>query len=250
MLTTRLVMAAVLTVLLVVGHLGCASKRRPFSVQYEQALHPSLSDMRPELIPAALDYRWRLTPPVSAGLAWFREAPVDSSGDWDHVPVSGYLRTGVLDAVLEALRDEPFMTVVPLPVVPLEEGTPLRWHTVDAVRALSARFQHDVALLLETGIVEEKRLNPFAIGYLGLITIPFFPGTDLGIRTSAEICAVEVRSGVMLACARGRAVAADRFLFPLQVGRRRHELTEEALRDSVQGAAWGLLPKLSMRVGY
>lgn len=250
MLTTRLVTAAVLSVLLALGPLGCASKRRPFSVRFAQPLHPGLSDMRPELIPATLDYPWRLTPPISAGLAWFREAPVDSSGDWDHVPVPGYLRTGVLDAALEALRDEPFMIVEPLPVVPLEEKTPVRWHTVDAVRALSARFQHDVALLLETGVVEEKRLNPFAIGYLGLITIPLFPGTDLGIRTSAEICAVEVRSGVMLACARGRGLAADRFLFPTQVGRRHAELTEEALRDSVQGAAWGLLPRLSLRLAY
>ena len=78
--------------------------------------------------------------------------------------------------------------------------------------------------------------------------MPLFPGNDLAVSSSAELCAIDVRTGVMLGCARGRAEEMDRFTFVWQHDRAHNRLAERTLRSSVAAAAKDLLSQLAGRV--
>ncbi len=212
----------------------------------QRSLYPGIGDLRGDQINQAFDTTVTLRSPISGGLAWLSEGHQGAAGSAP--PLSEFHRTGVIEAALAALRKAPFASVASLPTVPEVTDKPPSSNTLEALRSASAHFQYDVALLLQTGTAEDRGPNPLALGYLGLVTIPLFPGTDLGVSSSAELCAVDVRTGIMLGCSRGRASAQDRFLFPLSVNTHREELVEETLRSSVTEAASGLLQQLSVRV--
>lgn len=227
---------------------GCMSQPGAPSLGLQRSLYPGLGDLEPEDIDAALAIEVTLAPPVAAGLAWLSEAQKGSPEAATHTPVSEYGRTGVLDAALSALRDAPFATVAAIPTIPtLHEARPDA-DTLDRLRGAAARFQYDVALLLQTGSAEDRGRNPLALGYVGLVTAPLFPGEDLAVSSSAELCAIDVRTGVMLGCARGRGEASDRLLFLWQVERARARLVEDTLRESVGAAAEDLRAQVAARL--
>ena len=233
-------------VLLVALLTGCMSVPMAPTFGLQRSLYPGLAHLRGDQINQAFDTTVTLQSPVSGGLAWLSEGPHVVAGSVP--PVSEYHRTGVIEAALAALRKAPFASVASLPTIPEVTDRPPSSNSLEALRSASARFQYDVALVLQTGVAEDRGPNPLALGYLGLVTIPLFPGTDLGVSSSAELCAVDVRTGIMLGCSRGRASAQDRFLFPLSVNTRRDELVEETLRSSVTAAATDLLQQVSVRV--
>jgi hypothetical protein len=105
-----------------------------------------------------------------------------------------------------------------------------------------------VAFILQTGITEESGINPFAIGYVGLVTAPLFPGTDISVAAGAERCAVDVRSGVMLGCGIGRGYQEARFLFPLRASARADNLREQMVAEAVTDAASDILAQIARRV--
>jgi len=133
-----------------------------------------------------------------------------------HGCVSSRWRTGSLNAAIAELRQPPFSSVSALPVVASEFGSRQPTDVVRQVRSAATRFREDVAILMQTGVAEGRGFNVFALGFIGLVTAPLFPGIDLATGASAELCAVDVRSGVMIACARGRGEASRRFLFLMQ----------------------------------
>jgi len=121
--------------------------------------------------------------------------------------------------------------------------------TLATLRSASACFQYQVALLLQTGTTEDRGLNPLAIGYIGLVTAPLFPGSEIAASSSAELCAIDVRSCVMLGCSRSRAEEmVDRFVFLWQLDRARERLIERTSRASVSAAAKDLLSHVSGRL--
>lgn len=225
---------------------GCVSFPYAPSLGLQRSLYPGLGDLDPSQIESALSVKVDLEPPLSAGLAWLAEAQPGALGMQE--PLSEYARTGVLEEAIAALRQEPFGTVTALPTIPKVSDAEPSESTIDALRSASARFQYDVALLLQSGTAEDRGFNPLALGYLGIVTAPLFPGTDIAAASSAELCAVDVRTGVMLGCARGRGEAMDRVLFLWQVDRARDRLAERTLRASVAAAAEDLRAQVSARL--
>ena len=225
---------------------ACMSVVRSPEIGLQRSLYPGLTDVKPEDIPAILEKRVNLKPPISVGIAWLRESP-SGSHRWT-TPLSDFQRTGVLEAAIATLRKAPVSTVSALPTVPERDMMPGPASTIDAVRAAAARFQYDVAILLQTGLAEDSGLNVLAVGYLGLVTAPLFPGTDFAVASSAEACAVDVRSGIMLGCSLGRSSKEERFVFPWSLSTRRENVREETIRDAVVAASRELLQKISERV--
>ena len=226
---------------------GCATYPGAPSLGLQRSLYPGLGDLDQRGIEAALSRKLDLTPPVSAGLVWLTEAAPNSPETQTHSPITEYGRTGVIEEAIASLRQPPFGTVAALPTIPNVSDSAPSERTLDALRSASARFQYQVALLLQTGTAEDSGFNPLALGYLGLVTIPLFPGNDIAASSSAELCAIDVRSGVMLGCARGRAQEMDHLLFVWQRDRARERLVERTLRSSVAAAAVDLLGQVTER---
>lgn len=227
---------------------GCARRPDPPGLGLERALVPELVGLDEQGIADAMRISLRLQPPLSGGFVWLNESFVRTAATGDARRLVDYYRAGVVEGALAALRRPPFEAVAALPLPPEPEANATTDALLAGVRSAAARFQYDVAFLLETATAEERGVNPFALGYLGIVTAPLFPGTDLAASASAELCAVDVRSGIMLGCARGRAEASSRTLFIWQVDRARRRLLERTLRESVAAAADDLLIQISARV--
>lgn len=227
---------------------GCASHPAEPALELERALFSKQVALDDDGIAHAMQAALELRPPLSGGVVWLNEAFERGAADDAARRLVDYYRAGVLEGALSSLRRAPFESVAPLPIPPAPSARAARAEVVDRVRSAAAHFQYDVAFLLETTTAEERGVNAFALGYLGIITAPLFPGTDLAASARAELCAVDVRSGILLGCARGRAEASSRTLFIWQVDRARRRLLERTLRESVAAAADDLLIQISARV--
>ncbi len=228
---------------------SCAYVPSAPQLSLQRTLFPGLASLSEEDISKALEKQVQLKPPLSVAIVWLTESTSDRVGWGWGQPLNEYQRTGVLEAAVGALRRAPFYTVTTLPTVTGPTGQGDVGRTLDGVRSAAARFQSDVAILLQTGTAEDHGINPFAIGYLGLITAPLFPGTDFAMATSAEMCAMDVRTGVMLACTLGRATREERFLFLWGLGKRQDDIREDAVKQAVVDAATRLVSEVALRVG-
>jgi hypothetical protein len=225
--------------------LGCMTRAVPPGLTLQRDLLPGLASLEPSEIAGAYETRVELAAPLSAGIAWLRES---SDGD-TFARLDEYQRTGVLDVALAELRQAPFDSVSAFPTV-LDDGG---WrgrdgNSIDGLRSAAAHFQYDLAVLMQTGLADGSGWNLLAAGYFGLVTIPLFPGHDLSLAASAELCALDARTGVMLACSRGRGVREQRFVFPLSISSRKGELEEACMREAVATAARDLRAQLEARV--
>jgi hypothetical protein len=224
---------------------GCSTKAVPPTLTLQRDLLPGLADLPPEKIAAAYETRVELTPPLSAGVAWLEERSDGAS----FATLNEYQRTGVLNVALAELRQAPFDAVASFPTsLDVERWGGPKGGSLDGLRSAAARFQFDLAVLMQTGLADGSGWNLLAAGFIPLVTIPLFPGNDLSLAASAELCAVDARSGVMLACARGRGVREQRFVFPLSVASRKDELAEACMREAVTAAAQDLRAQLVARV--
>ena len=258
--TSVLAASMLATSIVVLG--GCAVLPGAPNPGLQRSLYPGLGDLDERGIASAMAVEVDLVPPISGGLVWVDEALNESSEAGRRDAITEYSRTGVLDEALGALREEPFDAVAVLPTLPAVAAAPSGFdaggtsdpsaaagpETIDRLRSASAKFQYDVAILLQTGTAEDRGFNPTALGFLGLVTLPLFPGLDLAAASSAELCAVDVRTGVMLGCARGRSQEMDRFVFTWQRTRHRERLVERTLRRAVESAAADLRLQLAMRM--
>jgi len=225
---------------------GCTSRVSPPTVGLQRTLYPGLADGGSDAIPALLEKEVVLEAPLSAGVAWLNESRAGSV-NWTP-PLSDFQRTGVIEAAIDALETPPFSLVAALPTVPEAGDRPADASPLEGLRTAAARFQYDVAIVLQTGLAQDSGVNPFAIGYLGIVTAPLFPGNDFAIAASAEACAVDVRSGVMLGCGVGRAERISRFNFPLSVSSRRDHALEDATREAVIAAARRVREQVAQRL--
>lgn len=225
---------------------ACMSPMRPPSLALERSLYPGLADAKPEEIAELLAQKVELEPPLTAGIAWLRESSAGSDS-WG-APLTDFQRTGVLEAAIADLQKPPLASVSALPTISDGSGGSAAGSTLNGLRSAAARFQYDVAILLQTGLAESSGFNVFAIGYIGLVTVPLFPGNDFSVAASAEACAVDVRSGIMLGCGLGRASREVRFNFPWGLSSRRAQAREDCTREAVVGAAVDLRDKIAQRV--
>lgn len=226
---------------------GCATFPPAPSLGLQRSLFPGLDSLEESEIESALDLEVVLDAPISAGIVWLSEGH-RGSAESRREPLTEYSRTGVLQEALSSLRSAPFGVVAALPTIPELSNSGPSDRTLEMLRSASAKFQYDVALLLQTGTAEERGFNPFALGYLGLVTSPLFPGNDFAAASSVELCAVDVRTGVMLGCARGRAQEMDRVNFIWQQDQVRQELAEQTLRAALTAAVEDLRGQLSVRL--
>jgi hypothetical protein len=234
--------------LLLSGCLGAPPAPRGFG----PSLLADSGEAEPDPIAQQLDAPLRLRAPVSAGIAWLAGVAASSHGyGYVHplpLPLSAYQRTGILEATRDALAGAPFRGVFLLPELDLAWEHDPEIGPLDELRAVAARSQVEVAVLLRTSLGEASGLNPWALGWIGIVTVPLFPGNDLGAAAAAELCALDVRSGLVLACDRGRASAERRRVFAFERGEVRAELAEETLRAAAADGAVRLRVALADRL--
>lgn len=194
---------------------GCSLPQAKYpSIGLQRSLYPGLGSGRREAIDDAFAKQVKLEPPLSAGVLWIGDRY--GSG-------SDYERTGIIEQLLRVLQQAPFERVGVLPTTTELAGWGESAPSLDSVRAAAAAFQYDVAFIVQTGTASDQAMNPLAFAYIPLLTLPLVPGEDLSVAAGAEICAVDVRSGVMLGCGIGRARDDERYL---RIG----ELDEETSR--------------------
>jgi hypothetical protein len=216
-------------------------------LRLQRTLVPGLDTLKEDEIRGALERPLEVKAPASAAVAWLDEGARGGRAGYPG-PLNDYQRTGVIDATLEALRQEPFSSVTSLPTVAPGTDGGGESDRLLAVRSAAARFQAEIAILMQTGTAESSGYNPLAVGFLPLVTVPLVPGIDLGMSASAELCAVDVRSGVMIACTRGRAQETRRYLFVSQQSEARGRLRESTTRQAAVTAAQDLVAAVGRRL--
>ena len=150
---------------------GCMSQAVSPKIGLQRSLYPGLGDVDVDEIPTALDAELALQPPLTGGVVWLAGTP-----SMYGVPLSEYTRTGILQEAVTTLRQAPFSQVGTLPTTasPRLRSDNGNDAAIDAIRGAAAKFQYDVAFILQTGAAQESGINPLAVGYLGIVTAPLF----------------------------------------------------------------------------
>jgi len=165
--------------------------------------------------------------PAVAGIAWI----VDDSGGHDgDLPASD--RLALVRKLATALERAPFSTVEVLPTTGAGGGTRADEGDLPALRSAAARFQHDVLIVVSTHRNRYDDWNPLAVTYLGVLPVWFVPGDSLAVYASAEACALDVRSGLFLACAQGQGKAERALVTTIGREQRMRELSTAALGEA------------------
>ncbi len=177
--------------------------------------------------------RLRATPvaaraPASAGVAWIVDA---GTGDQ---PLPESERLALVRRLAESLEHTPFSTVDVLPTTSADDGSERDDSRLPILRSAAARFQHDVLIVVSTHQNRYNDLNPLAAAYLAILPLWFVPGNSLAVYASAEACAVDVASGLFLACAQGQGKAERGLVTVAGRDRRMRELSATALRDALE----------------
>jgi rhombotail lipoprotein len=170
--------------------------------------------------------------PAAAGIAWI----VDAGGDGDGaLPESE--RLALVRKLADALERTPFSTVDVLPTTSANGESREDSGELPALLSAATRFRHDVLIVVSTHRNQYDDWNPLAATYLVLLPRWFVPGDSLAVYASAEACAVDVVSGLFLACAQGQGKAERALVTAIGRERRMRELSATAL-----GAALDALP--------
>jgi len=212
---------------------GCMIPAAPPQIGVARSLDPEM-----DLVGFASPYDPELAiePPLRAGLVWAEEG---GGGD-----AARKAQDRILAVALRRLRGSLFEEVAKLDNAGLGEPP-----SISSVRSVAARSELDTALLLSTSGLTRSGWNLLALGYIGVITAPLFPGSDVSAGATAELCAVDVRSGTVLGCGIGTAYTEDRYVFPLSVSDRRGELAESGVTRAVEGAAVRMIDRIERRLG-
>jgi rhombotail lipoprotein len=116
------------------------------------------------------------------------------------------------------------------------------------LRSAAARFQHDVLIVVSTHQNQYNDLNPLAASYVAIVPLWFVPGNSLAVYASAEACAVDVASGVFLACAQGQAKAERALVTAIGRERRMRELSATALGEALDALPEALRRSVHARI--
>ena len=138
--------------------------------------------------------------------------------------------------VLAGSHHRPGLTVHrrSLPTTGAGGGTRADEGDLPALRSAAARFQHDVLVVVSTHRNRYDDWNPLAVTYLGILPVWFVPGDSLAVYASAEACALDVRSGLFLACAQGQGKAERALVTTIGREQRMRELSTAALGEAFE----------------
>ncbi len=213
---------------------GCMIPAAPPQIGVARSLDPEM-----DLVGFASPYAPELgiEPPLRAGLVWAEEG--GGGGD-----AARKAQDRILAVALRRLRGSLFEEVAKLDNAGLGEPP-----SISSIRSVAARSGLDTALLLSTSGLTRSGWNLLALGYVGVVTAPLFPGSDVSAGATAELCAVDVRSGTVLGCGIGTAYTEDRYVFPLSVSDRRGELAESGVTRAVEGAVARMIDRIERRLG-
>ena len=153
-------------------------------------------------------------------------------------------RAALIELLRTRLDRPPFASVrlVPTAVAPSYSGGDDL--SLATLRSAAARMQGDVLVVVTTAVDTDTGTNPLSVTYLALLPALFVPGSDVGAWASAEACAIDVRSGVFLACASGHGTATDGYVIPTRIA----PALRTAVRDAVDDALAGLAAQVTGQV--
>ena len=146
------------------------------------------------------------------------------------------------------MRGEPFHTITLVPTVARSASRQGGSPTLLALRSASAHFQSDVVILTRVSVSQPGGMNFLALSYLALLPQLFVPGDELTSYAAAEMCAIHVRSGIILACSVGRSLARDGRVLPWRIDDLRRSHREATLEAALREAAATLRSELGARV--
>jgi rhombotail lipoprotein len=231
------------TILGMLATTACMSGRDHPALSLERSLSPVLQRASSDELEGLLNARVALVPPVRAAIVWM-DGPGGSS-------LPDAERMVLLNSLAGGLEQHPFDAVTILPTQPLpayrfeRPGEP---PDLPQLRAAAARAQADVLVLVETENEEYVDWNLLAITYVGLVTPLFVPGDQLAVYTSAESCAIDVRSGIFLGCAQGHGEAERAMVLPMRRGRSMRALSVAAASKAVSDLPALLREQVSSRI--
>jgi len=192
-----------------------------------RSLYPGLAELDERAIARMSRRRVRLPEHPSAALVWIEEGPARSRNE----------RDGLMPALTRALEGEPLAWVqaVPTALAPAwGDAGPL---DLRGLRSAGAHFQSDLVLLVQTEVSEDVATsNPFD-RLLYVAEVLASPFRRVVATASAEICAVDVRTGVLVACAQGAGPNRGRIAFALAQAGTQQALTQDALVGAVSAAS-------------
>jgi rhombotail lipoprotein len=209
----------------------------------QRSLSPALQRVDDQELEKLLNTRGSLTPALRAAIAW-----VDGPGG-SSLPDAE--RIELLQSMATELRQHPFVGVTILPTqpqAPIVYGQTAEPPDLRQLRSGAARAQADVLILVETENEEYVDWNLLAVSYVGLVTPFFIPGDQLAVYTSAEACAIDVRSGVFLGCMQGYGEAERAMSLPTRRGRTFRSLSRTATEKAVHTLSAPLRDQISTHI--
>jgi hypothetical protein len=160
------------------------------------------------------------------------------------VPIAESDRTRLLETFSRGLDRPPFGSVTMIPNAAVQSASKEQINLTD-LRAAGARFQADLLVVLQSRTNEYADWNVAAITFLGVLPALFMPGYDLSAYSSAEACALHVRTGVFLGCAPGHGSARRAFV----IGPRREAVFRQLAASALADALADIPEKLASVVG-
>jgi hypothetical protein len=234
---------AALTIAVSVALAGCMSARSFPTAVLSRTVFFGAEGGSDASVRADLQQRVILPPTPRAAILWVDE--IGGSGN-RAVPLPESERTRLLAAVTRSLEQGPFSAVVNVPTTRVPGAGEL---DLNALRATAARFQADVMILLLTRHNGYDDWNVLAATYPVLLPMLFVPGHDVAAYVSAEMCALDVRTGIFLACAEGHGDDSRRFVTMPRRDRRLRELTVEATEAALVDIGHRLNDAVAARIG-
>jgi rhombotail lipoprotein len=211
---------------------GCTSRAmREYPVSdMRRTIYPEAASVPESELDDWLTRRVTLRAPVRAAVVWIGDG---SEGAGALLPDGE--RTRLVETLAAALGGTPFgaVTVVPTALRARSREALEQQSELDLLRGAAARFQSDVLIALDTQANQYTDPNLLVPSYVAIVPILFVPGHDVAVYASAEACAIDVRTGVFLACAQGHGEATRGFVTVLGRERRLRELAVEAYGDAL-----------------
>jgi hypothetical protein len=213
------------------------------------APYPGLETLDERGIKRLLRTRVRLPPRPSAALVWFEER-TPALGRVGSTPAfrSRLERDPLLADLTRAIEGEPLAWIEPVPSALGSESEIRGGRELRALRSAAAHLQGDLVLLVQSQVNEKITSGSWIEALLTALEQTLSPVRRSVAYASSEVCAVDVRTGIVMACGRGNASRIRRFSFVLGLGRLRPKLARESLIDATEQAGQGLRLRLAARL--
>lgn len=163
-----------------------------------------------------------------------RLAVVLLDGDAAGEPLDGSVREQVLEELRARLDRPPIASVSIVPTITAgafsTDGVP----SLAELRTAAARQRADVLILATLAANDYRGVNPLAMTYFAILPMFVVPGSEVATYASAEACALDVRSGLILGCRSGRGEAGTGFVAMIGMESAAREASADAARQALE----------------